>query len=286
MKSLLILVLACTVFYANGQAVEDEQVFTLNTTSLKSFNLHNMNGAVNVKGVEGNTATLKIRRRLESFSRDRLEEARESIAFDSLVIDNNVYFFTKHPDLNFEIDESGIGHYNSCCNRSNNRKKAKVKYEFEIELLIPRQLKLHVSTHRKTLRIQEIQGKLVAKNHHDDLFAENLGGNVKLKAHHGDIKASFIRNPTGPCSYFTHHGNITIGFPEELRADIYLKSHHGEFFTDFDWTSQPVAVVKNESEKGTKYMVNARTAIQVGGGGPQMEFRTWHGDIYLVKAGQ
>ena len=190
----------------------------------------------------------------------------------------------KHPDLNFEIDESGFGYYNSCCDRKNNRKQVKVKYEFEIELLIPRQLELHVSTHRKTLKIQEIEGKLVAKNHHDDLFAENLGGIVKLKTHHGDIKAFFIRNPTGSCSYSTHHGNITVGFPAELRADVYLKSHHGDFFTDFDWTSQPVAVVKNKSQKGTKYIVNARTAIQIGGGGPQHEFRTWHGDIFLVKA--
>ncbi|MCG8320284.1 MAG: DUF4097 family beta strand repeat-containing protein [Cytophagales bacterium] len=287
MKSpLLLLILTCFALHANGQKAIDEQVFTVNTSTLQSLHLHNMNGPVSVKGVEGKVASLKIKRSLESISNDRLEEAKGSITFDSITVDDKMYFFMKHPDINFEIDENGFGHYNSCCNRNNDRKHVKVKYEFEIELQLPKQLDLQVSTHRKPLKIKDIDGNLMAKNHHNDLLAENLGGKAELQTHHGDIKASFVQNPSDACSYATHHGDITIEFRPSLAANVYLKSHHGEFFTDFDWTPQPVALVKNDVEKGTKYVVNARTAIQIGGGGPEQKFKTWHGDIYLLKAKQ
>ena len=286
MKPLLLVILICTILQSNAQTANDEQVFTVNTSSLQSFRLHNLNGPVYVQGIEGNVATLKVRRKLKSFSARRLEEARKSIIFDSITVNDNVYFFVKHPDQDFEIDENGFGHYNSCCNRNNDNKYVKVHHEFEVDLQLPKQLALQVSTRRKVLQIKDISGDLIAKTHHNDLFAENLGGNVKLKAHHGDIKVSFVQNPTDACSYSTHHGDITVEFRQGLAADVFLKSHHGDFFTDFDWTSQPVAVVKNELKKGTKYVVNARTAVQIGGGGPEQEFKTWHGDIYLLNAGQ
>ena len=286
MKSLLILTMTCTVLLANGQVFNDEQVFTVTTSSLRSFHLNNMNGPVNVQGIDGNVATLRIKRKLESFSPKRLEEAKATVTFDSVMTDGMVYFFMKHPDVDFKIDENGIGHYNSCCNRDKERSHFKIKYEFEIDLQIPKQMELRVTTHRKALKIKDINGDLVAKNHHNDLFAENLGGSVTLKAHHGDITASFIRNPSDACSYSTHHGDIRIRFRESLTADIFLKSHHGEFFTDFDWTPQAVAVVENRSEKGTRYIVNEKTGIQIGGGGIRHDFKTWHGDIYLTKYGK
>ena len=286
MKPLLILLMACIVLHVGGQTANDDQVFTINTAGLQSFHLHNMNGPVTVHGIEGNVATLKVRRKLKSFSAGRLEEARTSITFDSITVGKNVYFFMKHPDKDFEIDENGYGHYNSCCNQRIDKNQVKVKYEFEIDVQVPKQLALHVSTHRKALKIRGINGDLFAKAHHNNLFADDLGGNVQLKAHHGDIKASFVRNPTAACSYSTHHGDISIEFREALAANVFLKSHHGDFFTDFDWTTQPVAVVENELKNGTRYVVNAKTSIRIGGGGPDQEFKTWHGDIYLLKAGQ
>ena len=157
MKSLLIPIMACAVLLVNGQAVNDQQVFTINTASLQSFRLYNMNGPVNVQGIDGNVATLKIKRKLESFSAASLEEAKTSIVFDSLAADGIIYFFMTHPDVDFTIDEDGFGHYNSCCNRSKDRNRFKTKYEFEIDLQIPRQMELHVSTHRKALKIKDIK---------------------------------------------------------------------------------------------------------------------------------
>lgn len=287
MKSLFILmIIVCSLPVAFGQTANDVQEFRINTSNLSSFRLHNMNGAVNVQGIDGKMATLKVKRKLMSASSSRIEEAKESITFDSVRIDDRIYFFMSHPDQNFEIDEQGDGQYNSCCNRSNDRYYVKVNYEFEIDLQVPKQMELQVSTHRKNLTVKDIHGNLVAKNHHNNLFAENLGGNVTLRSHHGDIKASFIRNPTEACSYSTHHGDIRIGFQHDLAASVFLKSRKGEFFTDFDWTPEVLAVAKGGSKNGTKYIINNRTAIRIGNGGPEQDFKTWHGDIYLVTANQ
>lgn len=60
MKSpLLLLMLACFALHASGQKAIDEQIFTVNTSTLQSLHLYNMNGPVSVKGVEGKVASLK-----------------------------------------------------------------------------------------------------------------------------------------------------------------------------------------------------------------------------------
>ena len=287
MKTLLLLITVWAVLNVNGQTLNDQQVFRINTSGLQSFRLYNMNGPVNIQGVDGNEAILKVSRKLTSLSAARIEEMKASITYDSITVDDKVYFFMKHPDVDFEIDEYGNGHYNSCCDRKRDRNYVKVKYEFEIDLQVPKQMELHVSTHRKALKIKGISGNLVAKNHHNDLFAEDLSGkNVKLRTHHGDIKASFIQNPTEACSYATHHGDIRVEFRRGLAVNVLLKSHHGDFFTDFDWTPQALAVAQDKSKNGTKYVVNDRTAVRIGAGGPEQSFKTWHGDIYLIRGGQ
>ena len=266
-----------------AQTHSDTRTYFIATDDLNSFRLHNVKGDVNVRGVDGQQATLTVTRRLRSASRTRLESAKEDLTLDSMRLDGSLYFFVNAPDRFFKIDPDGKGQYESDWNDRSSRDRFEVEYAFEIELLVPKQLELWVSNHHSDLMIDNIQGDLYARNHHEDLAATNLGGNAKIINHHGDIEVSFTRNPDGECHFKTHHGTIRIAYQDDLDADVSLSSHHGEFFTAFDWQSVPVSASVDASQRGTRYVIKDRVVVRIGNGGPSHDFKTWHGDIYLTR---
>ncbi len=282
MKSTLIIISLAFALVCKGQEFSDETTFMVNTQGLESFRLYNLNGNVKVTGVDGNSATLKLNRTLRSASSVRLEKAKTTLRFDSLILNNTIYFFMESPDRVFKIDPEGNGHYESDWDRSKNE-RFEVKYNFDITLSVPKGLDIYVSNHRSNLQIENIEGYLYAKNHHSDLLAKDIGGNAKLKNHHGDITVSFTRNPSEDCEFYTHHGDVRIKYPGDLSADVYLKSRHGEFFTAFNWSPIPTPVIEKASDRGTKYIVNDRVSVRIGKGGPKLNVRTWHGDIYITQ---
>ncbi|MEQ9403352.1 MAG: DUF4097 family beta strand repeat-containing protein [Cyclobacteriaceae bacterium] len=282
MKTISIITLCLISLLSTGQSHSDTQNFKVDTKTLKAFHLYNRSGNVKVKGVVGSVATIEVKRKIKSSSAKKLEEAKRELRLDSMYVDNAIYFYVRTEEHTFEIDENGYGSYSSCCWNSWDNRVA-VDYDFDIILMIPKELDLRVATHHKDLEIEDFDGNLYARNHHDNLIARRLGGTVSLNNHHGDIKASFSKSPTEDCSYRTHHGDIVIEYPGDLSAIALFKSHHGEFYTEFDWSPEPVIMVKSTSGNGTRYEVGGSTAVRINDGGSSHDFSTWHGDIYVNK---
>ncbi len=265
-----------------AQEMPDNQYFEIDAKDLKTLNLHNLRGDVDVKGTDTRKIQVTIKRQLKSRKQTQLAEARAQYHFDTLSRGNNIYFFMQSPQHDFKIDEEGNGSYNACNNWHWNERES-ISYYFDVTVEFPKDMNLKVSSHHDGLRISEVDGELYARSHHKDLTVSNIGGNAALRSHHGDIEASFSKNPNDACSFKTHHGDIRIVYQDQFSADVNLKSHHGEFFTDFEWEPRPMTVLKEPSSKGTKYKVGDGTLVAINGGGPQQRFSTWHGDIYLVK---
>ncbi len=283
MKSISTITFLLLFLIGFGQSHTDKQEYTIDTNGLEAFHLYNRDGNVKVKGINGQVATMKVTRKLTTSSSSRLEEAKTEIKMESVKEENSVYYFIQSNEHTFRIDENGIGYYNSCCNSDWRDDRREIDYEFTIELEIPKSMNLYVATHREDLEIENFDGKLYARNHHDDLTAKNLGGVVSLRTHHGDITASFTKNPSDDCFYKTHHGDIKISYQDGFSSVAYFQSHHGSFFTDFDWSPETVPVVKTNLKNGTRYKMSNRTAVKIGSGGPEQDFKTWHGDIYLLR---
>lgn len=271
------------LLWATGlaQEIPDNQYFEVDVNDLKTLNLHNLRGDVEVRGTDTKKIQVTIKRQLKARSSE-MTEARSQYYFDTLIRETDIYFFMQSPNHDFKIEMDGGGSYNSC-NNWNRSNRESVSYHFDITVEFPKAMNLNVSSHHDGLRISEVDGELYAGSHHKDLFVSGIGGSAQLRTHHGNIEASFSKNPDDRCSFRTHHGDIRITYQDQFSADVNLKSRHGEFFTDFDWESQPMKVIKEPSSKGTKYKVGDGTFVAINGGGPLQQFSTWHGDIFLVK---
>ena len=63
-------------------------------------------------------------------------------------------------------------------------------------------------------------------------------------------------------------------------------SFNGDIYTDFESIEQkPMLLARNDKHKvkGTSFKVEAKSVISFGGGGPQLDFETFNGDVFIRK---
>lgn len=284
--NLSILLWAVTLMCMHAQSFSDEKSFTFDVSQINLLRLHNKDGQIKVTGTTGNRATLTVKRTIKSASTQKLEAAKTAVFLDSVNLEGELMFYVQHPDYKLEINEEGSAYYTSRYQGNwDNQKHVfhTAKVIFTIELAIPKQTPLYISTHREKLTVQNINADVLAQNHHGSIYLDKIGGNVQAHTHHGHIEVGLTKVPTRDADFDTHHGNISLTFPSNLSADITLKTRHGQFFTDFDYQAIAMPVSLKTSNKGTKYKIDSGTRIRIGSGGPKLNFKTYHGSIYILK---
>jgi len=270
-----------------GQKFEDEQTINLSVDQLKSIHIYNMEGGVNVKGIDGNTAILKIKRTIETSSKKRLEMAKEEIYIDSIQDNGSMYYFIEGPSMNFQIAEDGSGSYNkwNLAQSKSDLRHFKISYSFKWEVQIPKHMMLHVYNHKEALTVSDMENYVVAKNHHDAVSIKGMRGDVKASSHHGDVTIAFDRNPQNELICSSHHGDIKIYAKDGFSGDVSMESHHGSFYTDFDGEDlPPIVEVSKEKGKKTHYKLGESSRYRIGRGGAHLDFRTHHGDVSVIRS--
>ena len=73
--------------------------------------------------------------------------------------------------------------------------------------------------------------------------------------------------------------------PATVKADVIITSSQGDVWTDFDVTMQPQPPVVENENGGGRYRVRMQREMRgtIGGGGPELRFKTFNGDITLRK---
>ena len=167
--------------------------------------------------------------------------------------------------------------------------------EHEVDLLV----QVPVNTSLKLNAIDD--GDILVENVEGEIEVNNVDGDVKLTkvsgtivAHtvDGDLTISILKvNPGKAMSFSSLDGDIDVTFPADFKASVKVHSNNGEIYSDFD--VQPAAathtpVVKDERAKGGKFSVQVDKGVtgNINGGGLEVQFKTFDGDIYIRKAGK
>jgi DUF4097 and DUF4098 domain-containing protein YvlB len=84
-------------------------------------------------------------------------------------------------------------------------------------------------------------------------------------------------------SFTSFNGDIEVAFPRGLSADLRVNAGRGEVLTDFDFEVQPQTSVVDRGGEAGRYRVRLEREVRavVGGGGPEMQFKTFNGDIVI-----
>ena len=156
-----------------------------------------------------------------------------------------------------------------------------------LEIQVPRRTSVHAATvNGGTLSITGVTGEHELENVNGSIVATDIAGALVASTTNGKVQASFTEvTPAKAMSFSSFNGSLDVTFPAKLAATLLINSGRGEVFTDFDVEVQPqAAVIERGGENGrNRVRVERETRALVGGGGPEIRFKTFNGSITIRK---
>lgn len=158
----------------------------------------------------------------------------------------------------------------------------------DLTISVPRQTSVHAKAigGNGDLTVTGVTGEHELQNINGDITATDIAGTVVATSNNGDIDVSMTSIAAGKAlSFSSFNGDITVTLPANTKADLVVNSNQGEVWTDFDVTMQPRPPVVQNQNGGGRYRVRMQREMHgtIGGGGPEIRFKTFNGDITLRK---
>jgi hypothetical protein len=160
-----------------------------------------------------------------------------------------------------------------------------------LKIQVPARTSLDLSvTNDGDIVVDSVDGDIVANNINGGVTLLNVSGAVVAHALNDDVKATFTRFPGKPMSFSSLNGTLEVTLPADTKANIKLESDNGEVYSDFpvDMLAPSVnQTVQDDRQKGGKYRLKIEKAMigRINGGGPELTFKTFNGDIKLHRGG-
>ncbi|HXN63923.1 MAG TPA: hypothetical protein VN862_01220 [Candidatus Acidoferrales bacterium] len=161
----------------------------------------------------------------------------------------------------------------------------------DLTISVPHQTSLTLHTvNDGDIVVSDVRGDLEVDDVNGAVTLNHISGSVIAHALNEGIKATFDHLAQKPMAFSSLNGKIDVTFPADLHANLSLRSDMGDVFSDFDVqmqasTTQPM--IEDSRGQGGKYKVKMDKTIHgtIGGGGPEIQFTNFHGEIYIRKAG-
>jgi hypothetical protein len=159
---------------------------------------------------------------------------------------------------------------------------------FDFEIQAPARTSLKLSTvNSGEIVVASVEGEMVIDNTNGSITLTGVAGSVVANTTNGDVIATLTRVTDQKAMAFTSfNGKVDVTLPAATRANLKLRSDNADVFTDFDvqLRSAPSAVQDTKREGG-RYRISVNKSIygSINGGGPDIELRTYNGNVYVRK---
>lgn len=158
-----------------------------------------------------------------------------------------------------------------------------------LRIQVPRQSSVSLSTvNDGDIHVQGLEGELELNNVNGEITAKDVAGSVVAHTTNGDVKVTMTRvDAKAALAFATLNGDVDVTLPGSFRGDLRMRSDNGEIYTDFDVQLSPSPAKIEQQRQGGKYRLEVEQEVRgtIGGGGPEIQLRTFNGDIYLRKRG-
>jgi DUF4097 and DUF4098 domain-containing protein YvlB len=159
----------------------------------------------------------------------------------------------------------------------------------DLIIQVPRSTSLEVrSTMDGAVIVEGVDGEIDINNINGPVTLTNVSGNTLVHTVNGNIEVTLARVAADkPLSFSTMHGDIDVTLPAGVKANLKMKSEQGEIYSDFDinMTRQPARSEAAEKTEQGKFRISFDKSLYgiVNGGGQEIGFNTFSGDIYIRK---
>jgi DUF4097 and DUF4098 domain-containing protein YvlB len=229
---------------------------------------HLLNGGITVKGYEGKDVIVEARAR-ESEEGDKESRGMRRIPINS---------------TGLEVEEE---------NNRVNIGAASTQRAIDLTISVPVHSSLSLHTvNDGDISVSNVDGELDVNDVNGEVTLSGVSGTAVAHALNGKVLVTFNRiNPTKPMAFSSLNGDIDVTFPPDLKANLIISSDRGDVFSDFDVALSARAPQQQTTDDGkTKdghYRVKIDKTVRgtINGGGQELQFRNFNGNIYIRKAG-
>lgn len=228
-----------------------------------------MNGGMTIKAYEGKEVLIEARIRPERESRQERSD-KKKMGMRRLEIAST--------GLTVEEEDNVMRVGAETMNRT-----------IDLTIQVPKRIALKLSClNDGDIKVDGVSGEIEVNNQNGAIALTNVSGSVVAYAHNDDITVSFVKiEPDKAMSFVSWNGDVDVTFPPEVRAKAKMKTNNGEVYSDFEVKLEASAnrVEEDGRKEGGKYKLKVEKAIYglINGGGPEMQFSTYNGDIFIRK---
>lgn len=229
-----------------------------------------LNGAISVKGYDGKDVIVEARTR--TGDRTRHHRSTEPPAGMHRIDVNTTGLTVEESENVVTIGTRGFNE----------------NIDVSIQVPYATSLKLH-ATNGGDIVVDRVSGEIEIDNTNGNATATHISGAAIMHALNGKVQATLDKVTADKAMSFSSlNGDIDVTLPADTKARVKMKSDNGEIYSDFDIridpSSRQPSVEDNRSGKG-KYRVRFEKAMYgtINGGGPEMQFTTFNGNVYIRK---
>ncbi len=152
---------------------------------------------------------------------------------------------------------------------------------------VPRRTSVHAGTiNAGEVLVRGVTGDHELENVNGGITVEDVSGSVVASTTNGQIAVSFVQPARDkPMSFSSFNGDVEVTFPADFGAALRIKVAQGEILSDFEVTldPQPTTLTRKEGSRGTRFELENEVRGVFGGGGPEIRFETFNGDVRIRK---
>lgn len=251
--------------------------------------IRNINGGIEVEGYNGRQVVVEVTRTIRSGKGDLQRKGREEIQLGVVEKQGLVLLYMQSPCSRDKPEamsrEDLVKDWGSLW-KEDCKWEPNYEYRLDFRVKIPAGMSANIATvNEGDIQVRNVRGALRINNVNGAITVEGAAASTDVHTINGDVNIDYDRNPAESCRYYTLNGNINATFRPGLKADLYFKSFNGDLFTDIeDVVVKPQLVEKKESLKkgqGVAYKIDAQRNIEVRGGGAELYFETFNGNVYI-----
>lgn len=262
-----IAVLCAPSGFAASTATPDRVTVPLSDPAHPAFvKAHLLNGSIAVKGYEGKEVIVEARVR-------SAEEVDRNSGMRRIPIN------TTGLEVEEESNHVNIG-------------AASVQRTIDLTISVPVHSSLSLHTvNDGDITVTNVDGEFDVDDVNGSVTLTGVSGTAVAHALNGKLLVTFNRiNSTKPMSFSSLNGDIDVTFPADLKANLVISSDRGEVFSDFDVAlaaRAPQQTLADTHSEDGRYRVKIDKTVRgtINGGGQEIQFHNFNGNIYIRKAG-
>ncbi len=165
------------------------------------------------------------------------------------------------------------------------------QHTVDLTISVPAKTSLSLKTvNDGNIVVTGVDGEMDIDDVNGSVTLNHVSGSAVAHALNGRVLATFNRVDARPMAFSSLNGDIDVTLPADIKANLSMRTDNGDVYSDFDVQLQPSApqqVVEDGRSRGGKYRVRVDKTVRgsINGGGPEIQFKNFNGNIYIRKAG-